>query len=63
MAAVNPPAQWVTDQVLDPLAEVDLVILSGDLTLGYPTSAPPVEEGAATVTTKTTTKATTKSKK
>ena len=23
MAAVNPPAQWVTDQVLDPLADVD----------------------------------------
>ena len=61
MAAVNPPAQWVTDQVLDPLAEVDLVILSGDLTLGYPTSAPPIEEGAAPVATKTAT--TTKSKK
>ena len=54
MAAVNPPAQWVTDQVLDPLAAVDLVILSGDLTMGYPTSSPPVAEGAAT--TKTTTK-------
>ena len=61
MTAVYPPAQWVTDQVLDPLADVDLVILSGDLTLGYPTSAPPVGEGAAAKAAKTTT--TTKSKK
>ena len=38
MAAINPPAQWVTDQVLDPLAAVDLFELSGDLTTGIPVS-------------------------
>ena len=57
MTAVNPPAQWVTDQVLDPLAEVDVFILSGDLTLGYPTSAPPVDPitgGSGTDTVKAT---------
>ena len=32
MTAVNPPAQWVTDQVLDPIADVDLFNLSADLT-------------------------------
>ena len=52
MTAVNPPAQWVTNQVLDPLAEVDLVILSNDLTQGTPTSAPPIEPTVKATTTK-----------
>ena len=63
MTAVNPPAQWVTDQTLDPLAEVDLFNLSADLTEGYPTSAPPITTttgGSGTDTVKATT---TKSKK
>ena len=43
MAAVNPPTQWVTDQVLVPIDPVDLFVLSDDLTTANPTSAPPVE--------------------
>ena len=63
MTAVNPPAQWVTDQVLDPLADVDLVNLSADLTEGYPTSAPPsATVGGASATDTVSTKST-KSKK
>ena len=64
MAAVNPPAEWVTAQTLDPLAEVDLVVLNDDLTEGYPesaTPAPPTTVGTSgTDTVKATT---TKSKK
>ena len=63
MAAVNPPAQWVTDQVLDPLADVDLFNLSADLTEGYPTSAPPTETVVAAAGTDTVKATTTKSKK
>ena len=63
MTAVNPPAQWVTNQVLDPLAEVDLVILSNDLTQGAPTSAPPVATQGGASGTDTLKATTTKSKK
>ena len=63
MAAVNPPAQWVTDQVLDPLADVDLVNLSADLTEGYPTSAPPTDTVVAASGTDTVSTKSTKSKK
>lgn len=34
---------WQDDQLLDPAADVDLVVLSEDLTEGYPTSAPKEE--------------------
>ena len=64
MAAVNPPAQWVTDQVLVPIDPVDLFVLSADLTTANPTSAPPAADttsgAAGTDTVKATT---TKSKK
>ena len=43
MAAVNPPSQWITDQVLVPIDPVDLFVLSDDLTTANPTSAPPTE--------------------
>lgn len=36
---------WQDDQLLDPAADVDLVVLSDDLTEGYPTSAPKAEAG------------------
>ena len=62
MAAVNPPAQWVTDQVLDPLADVDLFVLSTDLTTANPTSAPPVADTTSGAGGTDTVKAT-KSKK
>ena len=61
MTAVNPPAQWVTDQVLDPLDDVDLCKLSDDLTEGYPASAPPVETQGGAKSTDTV--KSTKSKK
>ena len=48
MAAINPPAQWVTDQTLDPLAAVDIYELSGDLTTGIPVSTEGATETAAT---------------
>ena len=38
MAAINPPAEWSTDQALLPETEVDLFELSGDLTTGIPRS-------------------------
>ena len=61
MAAVNPPAEWVTAQTLDPLAEVDLVKLNATLVKGYPTSATPTVAGTSgTDTVKATT---TRSKK
>ena len=63
MTAVNPPAQWITDQVLDPLAEVDLVVLTPDLTIGYPTSSPPAETVVAASGTDTISTKSTKSKK
>ena len=53
MAAVNPPTQWVSDQTLGPLDEVDLVNLSADLTEGYPTSAPPTDTVVAAAGTDT----------
>ena len=44
MAAVNPPAQWSVDQVLDPAAEVDLVIFNDDMTKAGPVSQKPEPE-------------------
>ena len=38
---------WQDDQLLEPLADVDLVRLNDDLTKGYPTSATPTTLGAA----------------
>lgn len=43
---------WQDDQLLNPAADVDYVVLSDDLTVGYPLSAPKAEEttfGAAGV--------------
>ena len=55
---------WQDDQLLEPLADVDLVVLTDDLTNGYPESAipaPTVTGASGTDTVKATT--TTKSKK
>ena len=45
MATVNVPAQWVTDQALDPGAAVDYYVFNDDLTKAEPLST--VEEEAA----------------
>ena len=63
MTAVNPPAEWVSAQTLDPLAEVDLVNLSADLTEAFPTSAPPTDTVGGTKSTDTVKASTTKAKK
>ena len=39
------PNDWQAQQVSDPNAEVDVFVLSDDMTTSYPTSAPPEEEG------------------
>ena len=44
MTAVNPHAQWSDDQVLDPAAEVDLVVFNDDLTKAGPVSQKPAPE-------------------
>ena len=56
---------WQDDQLLEPLAEVDLVVLNDDLTKGYPTSATPAPtvSGASTTDTVTATKTKSTSKK
>ena len=41
MAAINPPAEWSTDQALLAEADVDLVVFTADLTKGYPRTAIP----------------------
>lgn len=63
MAAVNPPAEWVTAQTLDPLAQVDLVVLNDDMTKGYPESATPAPTTVGTSGTDTVKATTTRSKK
>ena len=39
------PNDWQAQQTSDPMAEVDLFVLSDDMTTSYPTSAPAEEEG------------------
>ena len=42
------PNDWQAQQTSDPMAEVDLFVLSDDLTTSNPTSAPPSTQEAAT---------------
>ena len=41
------PNDWQAQQTSDPNAEVDLFVLSDDLTASYPTSAPGEEDESA----------------
>ena len=58
---------WQDDQLLEPLADVDLFVLSADLTEGWPTSAPlppaTMSGGSGTDTLSTKSATTTKAKK
>jgi hypothetical protein len=45
MAAINPPAEWTTDQVLPPEAPVDLYVFNATLTEGIPESTVPADAG------------------
>ena len=46
------PNDWQAQQTSDPMAEVDLFVLSDDLTTSNPTSAPPVAEESVKATSK-----------
>ena len=60
MATVNPPAQWVTDQALNPSSAVDLYVFNENLTEAEPESTVEAEEGTKSVT-KSVTKSAAKS--
>lgn len=54
---------WQDDQLLDPGADVDLVVLTDDLTKGYPETAVPAPTVVAAAGTDTVTKTRSTSKK
>ena len=46
------PNDWQAQQTSDPMAEVDLFVLTDNLTESYPTSAPPAAEESVKATGK-----------
>jgi hypothetical protein len=61
MATVNPPAQWVTDQALNPGAAVDYYVFNDSLTEAEPLSTVEEEEAATKSAAKSATKSVAKS--